>query len=138
MAKTKNGHKLRLVFHIFNSRTLLFLVNENDLPEGLSSKAKPFADDTPILSMVLNSTSSLLSLFKRTYPKYRNGHANGRCYLNLDTSKHAQEIDFSRKKLLLTIQIYLPQYHAIKNLEAKLTFSKDINEKIKKQSMVLA
>ena len=45
------------------SRPFLFLVYiNNDLPEGLTSNAKLFADDTSIFSVVHDSSSSPLSI----------------------------------------------------------------------------
>ena len=41
---------------------LLFLVYINDLPDGLTTNAKLFADDTSLFSVVHDSTSSLVSL----------------------------------------------------------------------------
>ena len=41
---------------------LLFLVYINDLPEGLTTNAKLFADDTSLFSVVHDSTSSSVSL----------------------------------------------------------------------------
>ena len=40
---------------------LLFLVYINDLPEGLTTNAKLFADDTSLFSVVHNSTLSSVS-----------------------------------------------------------------------------
>ena len=37
---------------------LLFLIYINDLPNGLNSNAKLFADDTPLFSVVHNITDS--------------------------------------------------------------------------------
>ena len=49
MTKLQNGYKL-------------FLVYINDLPEGLTSNVKLYADDTSILSVVRDSSSSSRSL----------------------------------------------------------------------------
>ena len=41
---------------------LLFLVYINDLPEGLTTSAKPFADNTSLFLVVHNSAASSASL----------------------------------------------------------------------------
>ena len=76
---------------------LLFLVYINDLPEGLTSNVKLFANETSISSVVRDSSSSSLSL-------------------NEDLSKISQwgckrkmlfNPDFLAKKILLTITTFI-------------------------------
>ena len=75
---------------------LLFLVYINDLPEGLTTSAKLFADDTSRFSVVHDSAAStaflnddLLKISRWAY--------QWKMIFNPDASKQAQEIVFSRK-----------------------------------------
>ena len=74
---------------------LLFLVYVNDLPEGLTSNVKLFADDTSIFSVVCGSSSSSLN---EVLSKISQWGYKWRMLFNLDASKQAQEVVFSRKK----------------------------------------
>ena len=92
MTKLQNGYKL-------------FLVYINDLPEGLTSNVKLFADDTSIFSVVQNSSSSSLSL-NENLSKISQWGYKWKMLLNPDASKRAQENVFSCRKILLTIVIF--------------------------------
>ena len=61
-----------------------FLVYINDLAEGLSTNAKLFADDTSLFSVINNIQTSAFKLISTSN-------------FNLDTTKQAQEVIFSRK-----------------------------------------
>ena len=76
---------------------LLFLVYINDLPEGLTSNVKLFADDTSIFSVVRDSSSSSLSL-NEDLSKISQWGYKWKMLFNPDASKQAQEVVFSRKK----------------------------------------
>ena len=75
---------------------LLFLIYINDMPEGLKSNVKLFADDTSIFSIVKNKNDSVkdlthhLSLISKWAFKWK-------MLFNPDPTKHAQEV-ISRKK----------------------------------------
>ena len=75
---------------------LLFLIYINDVPEGLKSNAKLFADDTSFCSIAKNkndSTKNLthdLSLISKCVFKWK-------MLFNSDSTKPAQEVIFSRK-----------------------------------------
>ena len=75
---------------------ILFLVYINDLPEGLTTSAKRFADDTSLCSVVHDSAASsaflnddLLKISRWAY--------QWKMIFNADASKQAQEIVFSCK-----------------------------------------
>ena len=75
---------------------LLFLVYINNLPEGLTTSAKLFADDTSLFSVVHDSAASsaflnddLLKISRWAY--------QWKMIFNPDPSKQAQEVVFSRK-----------------------------------------
>ena len=76
---------------------LLFLVYINDLPEGLTSNVKLFADDTSIFSVVRDSSSSSLSL-NEDLSKISQWGYKWKMLFNPDASKQAQEVVFSCKK----------------------------------------
>ena len=76
---------------------LLFLAYINDLPNGLKSNAKLFADDTSLFTIVKDKNESantlnndLLLISKWAY--------NWKMVFNPNPSKPAQEVLFSRKK----------------------------------------
>ena len=90
----------------------LFLVYINGLPEGLTSNAKLFADDTSIFSVVGDSSFLSLSL-NEDLSKTSQWAYQWKMLFNPDASTPAQDNAFSRKKILLTILTSL-QEHAIK------------------------
>ena len=76
---------------------LLFLIYINDLPNGLKSNAKLFADDTSLFTLVKDKYEStsilnndLLSISKWAY--------NWKMIFNPDPTKPAQEVIFSKKR----------------------------------------
>ena len=80
--------------------SLLFLVYINDLPEGLTSNVKLFANDTSIFLVVRDSSSSLLSL-NEDLSKISQWGYKLKMFFNPDVSKQTHEFVFSRKKILL-------------------------------------
>ena len=75
---------------------LLFLIYINDLPDGLSSNTKLFADDTSLFSVVHDMNTSAIEL-NNDLKKINNWAFQWKMTFNLDRSKQAQEIMFSRK-----------------------------------------
>ena len=81
---------------------LLFLIYINDLPNGLKSNAKLFADDTSLFTIVndknesakiLNSDLSVISQWAFDW----------KMLFNPDPKKPAQEVVFSRKIIQLSV-----------------------------------
>ena len=120
---------------------LLFLVYINDLPEGLTTSAKLFANDTSLFSVVHDSAAStaflnddLLKISRWAY--------QWKMIFNPDVSKQAQEIVFSRKPNVSNhATVYFNNVPVIRDniqkhlglfLDSKLSFFDHINEKIKK------
>ena len=125
---------------------LLFLVYINDLPEGLTTSAKLFADDTSLFSVVHDSAAStaflnddLLKISRWAY--------QWKMIFNPDASKQAQEIVFSRKANASNhATVYFNNVPVIRDniqkhlglfLDSKLSFFDHINEKIKKATKVV-
>ena len=75
---------------------LLFLIYINDLPDGLSSNAKLFADDTSLFSFVHDINTSTIEL-NSNLKKINDWAFQWKITFNLDRSKQAQEVIFSRK-----------------------------------------
>ena len=75
---------------------LLFLIYINDLPDGLSSNAKLFADDTSLFSVVHDINTSTIEL-NSDLKKINDWAFQWKMTFNPDRSKQAQEIIFSRK-----------------------------------------
>ena len=119
---------------------LLFLVYINDLPESLTTSAKLFADDTSLFSVVHDSAASTAFLNDELLKISRWSY---QCkIINLDASKQAQEIVFSRKVNASNYaSVYFNNVPVIKDniqkrlglfLDSRLSFFDYINEKIKK------
>ena len=75
---------------------LLFLIYINDLPNGLQSNPKLFADDTSLFSTVQDITTSTVSL-NNDLTKISEWAVQWKRNFNPDPSKQAQELLFSRK-----------------------------------------
>ena len=76
--------------------SLLFLICINDLPDGLTSNCKLFADDTSLFSVVHDVTLSSSEL-KGDLAKISEWAFKWKMTFNPDTSKPTQEVIFSRK-----------------------------------------
>ena len=75
---------------------LLFLICINDLPKGLESNPKLFADDTFLFSRIHDITTSTVSL-KNDLTKISEWAVQWKINFDPDPSKQAQEFLFSRK-----------------------------------------
>ena len=75
---------------------LFFLIYINDLPDGLITNAKLFADDTSLFSTVFNSNNSASDL-NHDLEKISSWAFQWKMSFNPDPSKQAQEVIFSRK-----------------------------------------
>ena len=56
---------------------LIFLIYINDLPNGLESSVKLFADDSSLFSTV-NDSNMLAGQLDKKLKKYQIGHTNGK------------------------------------------------------------
>ena len=75
---------------------LLFLIYINDLPDGLPSNAKLFADDTSLFLVILDINTSTIEL-NSDVKKNNDWVFQSKMTFNPDRSKQGQEIIFSRK-----------------------------------------
>ena len=75
---------------------LLFSIYINDLADVLSSNAKLFADDTSLFSVVHNANTTAKEL-NNDLVKISRWAYQWKMSFNLDPSKQAQEVIFSRK-----------------------------------------
>ena len=75
---------------------LLFLIYINDLPNGLNSNVKLFADETSLFFVVHNITDSA-NLLNSDLSKIKEWTLQWKMSFNPDPIKQAQEITFSRK-----------------------------------------
>ena len=76
---------------------LLFLVYINDLPNGLKSNAKLFADDTSLFTIVKDKQESA-DVLNKDLSLISKWAFNWKMLFNPHTNKPAQEVLFSRKK----------------------------------------
>ena len=90
--------------------SLFFLIYMNDLPIGLTTNVKLFADDTPLFSVVNNASVSA-SRLNNDLVKIRDWAFNLKMPFNPDPTKQAKEIIFSKKKLLVLILPYFSTIH---------------------------
>ena len=119
--------------------TRVFLIYINDLPQGLNSKVKLFADDTSFFS-IINYANASASTFNSDLLKIQDWVYQWKKSFNPDQTKQAREFIFSRKKnttthppLLLNnsdIKFSSNQKHVGLNPESKLSFNEHINDKI--------
>ena len=77
----------------------LFLIYINDLPNGLQSKPKLFADDTFSFSTVQDITTSTVSV-NNDLTKISEWAVQWKMNFNPDPSKQTQKLLFSRKTSL--------------------------------------
>ena len=120
---------------------LLFLIYINDLPDGLNSIAKLFADDTSLFSIVQdpNESAKYLNLDLSVISQWA---YQWKMLFNPDPKKPAHEVIFSRKKNEVTYpsvfynDIEVSRTHSQKHLglvlDKKFTFKKQIKDKLNK------
>ena len=118
---------------------LFFIIYINDLPEGLNSEVKLFADDTSIFSIVYCVNTSALTV-NSDLLKIQDGAYQWKISFNPDRTKQAQKIIFSRKKTATThppiffnnseIKLSSNQKHLGFTLDSKLSFNEHINDTI--------
>ena len=80
---------------------LFFLIYINDLPDGLKSNVKLFADDTSLFSVVKNKEESASDL-TNDLDMISKWAYNWKMSFNPDPGKPAQEVLFSRKNSNIT------------------------------------
>ena len=77
--------------------TTFFLIYINNLPEGLNSEVKLFADDTSLFS-IANCVNTSASTLNCNLLKIQDWTYQWKMSFNPDLTKQAQEIIFSSKK----------------------------------------
>ena len=120
---------------------LLFLIFINDIPEGIQSNIKIFADDTSIFSVMKDRISASVTINEDLYLISKWAYS-WKMSFNPDPSKQAAEIVFSKKRS----DIQLPTLRFNNNtltptnshkhlgmiLDSKLNFKNHLSEKISK------
>ena len=125
---------------------LLFLIYINDLPNGVSSNCKLFADDTSLFSVV-NGIQSSASTLRNDLTVISNWAFQWKMIFNPDLTKQAPEVIFSRKtkKLLhpcrsfndIPIKNSISQKHLALTLDVKLNFVEHIKNMTQKISKTI-
>ena len=120
---------------------LFFLIFINDLPNGLESKVKIFADDTSLFSQVSDQIRSSNEL-NRDLWKISEWAFQWKMSFNPDPSKQAVEVYFTRKLDPpvppvvsfngIAITVEESQKHIGLILDKKLAFDRHLNEKLSK------
>ena len=77
--------------------TTFFLIYINNLPEGLNSEVKLFADETSLFS-IANCVNTSASTLNSNLLKIQDWTYQWKMSFNPDLTKQAQEIIFSSKK----------------------------------------
>ena len=77
---------------------LLFLIYINDLPNELKSNVKLFVDDTSVFTVVKDKNESA-NILNNVLQSISTWAYNWKILFNPDSSKPAQEVLFSRKKI---------------------------------------
>ena len=95
-------------------RTLLFLIYINDIPQGLNSEVKPFADNTSLSTIVNCVITSALTLNSNLL-KTQDWAYQKKMSFNSDQTKQAQEVIFSRK---INATIHPPFFSTILKLSS--------------------
>ena len=124
---------------------LLFLIYINDLPDGIMSICKIFADDTSLFSKIIDTRNSQNSL-NPDLEIIKNWAYQWKMQFNPDPKKQANEVIFSRKSNRCTyppvtfnnniIATCPHQKHLGVVLDSKLDFSIHIEQKIRKCNTV--
>ena len=125
---------------------LLFLIYINDLPNGIESICKMFADDTSLFSEVKDATVSHTQL-NNDLNKLSKCAFQWKMLFNPDPSKQAIEISFSHKRDNVSypslvfndnkVQLANSQKHLGLILDSKLDFNEHIDNKINKCNKVI-
>ena len=120
---------------------LLFLVYINDLPDGLKSNAKLFADDTSLFTIVKDKNESA-NILNNDLQSISTWAYNWKMLFNPDPKKPAQEVLFSRKYQLQThptislnnvqVERTTSQKHLVVILDEKLNFKQHVDSAISK------
>ena len=115
---------------------LLFLIFINDIPEGIQSNIKIFADDTSIFSVLKDRISASVTLNEDLYLISKWAYS-WKMSFNPDPSKQATEIIFSKKLPTLrfnnnTLTPTNSHKHLGMILDSKLNFKNHLSEKISK------
>ena len=120
---------------------LLFLIYINDLPNGLKSNAKLFADDTSLFSIV-NDKNESANILNNDLSLISKWAYDWKMLFNPDPKKPAQEVIFSRKKQFqshptiklnnIPVERASSQKHLGLILDEKLNFKQHIDNAILK------
>ena len=120
---------------------LFFLIYINDLPQGLHSDAKLFANDNSLFS-VIHDVDALSATLNNDLVKIQKRIYNWKMFFNRDRNKQAQEDIFSRKLKKgfhpnlsfknQPIERSVTHKHLRLTLYEKLSFTNRINDKINK------
>ena len=127
---------------------LLFLIYINDLPDGITSMCKIFADDSYIFSKVLDVNKSVIEL-NADLEKTNQCAYQWKIQFNPDPNKQANEVVFSRKSI--SHNLSHPPNKLNENiitkcnhqkylgiiLESNLNFNTHIDQKIKKCNILI-
>ena len=120
---------------------LYFLIFINDIPEGIQSNIKTFADDTSIFS-VLKDNERDSAILSEDLNLISNWAFKWKMSFNPDPSKQAKEIVFSKKRCVTQLPVLMfnnnvisstdSHKHLVMILDSKLSFIKHLKEKISK------